>query len=80
LFTVFLGLRAAAVFVYTGPLPFCTEKAPKKLYLFLRTRWGFDLVWNQQISFKVLMAGTRTWKSIDKGVLELLGPRGITTT
>lgn len=80
LFTVFLGQRAAAVFVYTGPLPFCVSKAPKSLYIFLRTRWGFDLVWNQQISLPVLMAGRRTWKSIDKGVLELQGPRGITTT
>jgi hypothetical protein len=64
-------LRAAAVFVKRGPLPFCTENAPKKLYIFLRTRWGFDLVWNRQISLPVLMAGRRTWKSIDKGVLEL---------
>ena len=80
LLTVFQGQRAAAVFVYTGPLPFCTEKAPKKLYIFLRTRWGFDQVWNQQISLPILMAGRRTWKSIDKGVLELQGPRGITTT
>jgi hypothetical protein len=52
-------------------LPFCVSKAPKSLYIFLRTRWGFDLVWNQQISLPVLMAGRRTWKSIDKGVLEL---------
>jgi hypothetical protein len=37
-------------------------------------------VWNQQISLRVLSVGRRTWKSIDKGVLELLGPRGITTT
>ena len=80
LFTVFQGLRAAFIFVYTGPLLFCTEKLPKKIYIFLRTRWGFDQVWNQQISIKVLIAGRRTWKSIDKGVLELQGPRGITTT
>lgn len=82
--TVFLGQRVAYVFVYTGPQSFCVrrggETLPKKLYIFLRTRWGFDLVWNQQISLRVLTAGRRTWKSIDKGVLELQGPRGITTT
>ncbi len=78
--TVFLGQRAATVFVYRGPLAFCQTKIFKSLYIFLRTRWGFDFVWNSQISFKVLMAGRRTWKSIDKGVLELQGPRGITTT
>lgn len=78
--TVFQGQRAASVFVKRGPLPFCAENGPKKLYIFLRTRWGFDQVWNSQISLPVLIAGRRTWKSIDKGVLELQGPRGITTT
>jgi hypothetical protein len=45
--------------------------------LFLQARWGFDLVWNQQISMKVLQAGSVCWASLDKGVLELLGPSGI---
>jgi hypothetical protein len=52
-------------------LSFCAEKGFKTFYIFLRTRWGFDLVWNRQIRLPVLMAGRRTWKSIDKGVLEL---------
>jgi len=43
----------------------------------LQTRWGFDLVWNQQISIKVLQFGSICWASIDKGILELFGPRGI---
>jgi len=42
-----------------------------KLYIFRRTHWGFDTVWNNSISMPVLRAGRRTWKSIDKGVLEL---------
>jgi hypothetical protein len=45
--------------------------------LFLQARWGFDLVWNQQISMKVLGAGSASWASLDKGILELLGPSGI---
>ena len=79
LFAVFQGRICAYVFVSTGPLLFCAETYWKKVYLFLRTRWGFDLVWNQQIRMKVLQAGRISWKSIDKGVLELQGPRGITT-
>lgn len=43
----------------------------------MQARWGFDLVWNQQISMKVLQAGSVCWASLDKGVLELLGPSGI---
>lgn len=79
LVTVFQGRLLAYVFVSTGPLLFCSEKQPKKVYLFLRTRWGFDQVWNQQVSQKVLETGRISWKSLDKGILELLGPRGITT-
>lgn len=78
IFTVFLGQRVRRVFVYTGPLAFITEKVWAKLYIFRSTRWGFDRVWNNTISMPVLIAGRRTWKSIDKGILELQGPRGIT--
>jgi NADH-ubiquinone oxidoreductase chain 5 len=75
--TVFLGLLLAYVFVW--PLPFCAESYWKKAYLFLQARWHFDLVWNQQISLKVLQLGSVSLLSVDKGVLELLGPRGITS-
>lgn len=75
LVTVFLGQLMAYVFVW--PLPYCAESYWKKPYLFLQARWGFDLVWNQQISMKVLQAGSVCWASQDKGVLELLGPSGI---
>jgi NADH:ubiquinone oxidoreductase subunit 5 (subunit L)/multisubunit Na+/H+ antiporter MnhA subunit len=74
--TVFLGCLYAYVFVW--PLPFCAESYWKKPYLFLLNKWGFDIVWNQQIRLKVLQAGSVCWASLDKGVLELIGPRGIT--
>ena len=74
--TVFLGCLYAYVFLW--PLPFCAESYWKKPYLFLQNRWGFDIVWNQQIRLKVLQAGSVCWASLDKGVLELIGPRGIT--
>jgi hypothetical protein len=73
---VALGCIYAYVFVW--PLPFCAENYWKKAYLFLQNRWGFDIVWNQQIRLKVLDGGAVCWASLDKGVLELIGPRGIT--
>lgn len=75
LLTVGLGLLQAYVFLW--PLPYCAESYWKKPYLFLQARWGFDLVWNQQISMKVLQLGSVTWATQDKGVLELIGPSGI---
>lgn len=75
LVTVFLGLFLAYVFLW--PLPVCAESYWKNVYLFLQARWGFDLVWNQQMSMKVLQAGSVCWASIDKGVQELIGPSGI---
>lgn len=75
--TVFLGCVYAYVFVW--PLPFCAESLWFwKAYLFLQNRWGFDIVWNQQIRMKVLSGGAVCWASLDKGVLEALGPRGVT--
>jgi NADH:ubiquinone oxidoreductase subunit 5 (subunit L)/multisubunit Na+/H+ antiporter MnhA subunit len=74
--TVFLGFFLAYVFIW--PLPTCAESYWKKRYLFLQARWGFDLVWNQQISMNILQLGALSWASLDKGMLEVLGPRGVT--
>lgn len=78
LYSVFLGLVAAIAFIW--PMPFVSEKFVKSVYLFFVARWQFDLVWNQQIAAPVLSLGAQTWAMIDKGVLEVLGPRGISTT
>lgn len=75
LFTVFLGLAAAISF--TWPMPWCAEWGWKTLYLFLQARWQFDFVWNQQVALPVLALGSQTWALIDKGILEVLGPRGL---
>lgn len=75
LVTVFQGQFLAYVFLW--PQPWCAESYWKKAYTFQRARWGFDLVWNQQMSMKVLQAGSICWASLDKGVQELFGPRGI---
>lgn len=75
LFTVFLGLAAAISF--TWPMPWCAEWGWKTFYLFLQARWQFDFVWNQQVALPVLALGSQTWALIDKGILEVLGPRGL---
>lgn len=76
--TVFIGLSLAIA--YTWPLPWCAETFWKSIYLFLIARWQFDYVWNQQIRAPILGLGAQTWMALDKGVLEVLGPRGLTTT
>lgn len=77
-FSILLGLSLAVAF--TWPLPWCAEKAYKVVYLFLLARWQFDVVWNQCVAFPLLALGAQTWAALDKGVLELLGPRGVTST
>jgi NADH:ubiquinone oxidoreductase subunit 5 (subunit L)/multisubunit Na+/H+ antiporter MnhA subunit len=74
--SVFIGLGLA--YAYTWPMPWCAEKVQKTIYLFLQSRWMFDYVWNQQVAGPVLTLGSYTWASLDKGFLEVLGPRGLT--
>lgn len=77
LLTVPIGFTLAYCFLW--PLPYCEDKGLRTLYLFLQARWHFDFVWNQQVQKPVLNLGTYTWAMIDKGILELLGPRGVRT-
>lgn len=50
----------------------------KRLYIFLNRKWYFDKVYVDVISQGLLEIGYKvTYKGIDKGVLEVLGPRGI---
>jgi len=55
-----------------------TSEIGRKLYIFLNKRWLFDKVYNDFIGEKSLSFGYYiSFKSIDKGVLEILGPSGI---
>nr|YP_010633424.1 NADH dehydrogenase subunit 5 [Monoraphidium dybowskii]WBP66179.1 NADH dehydrogenase subunit 5 [Chlorolobion braunii] len=74
--TAFIGLGLA--YSYAWPMPWCAEAFQKSLVLFLQSRWLFDQVWNQCVAAPVLNLGVYTWKSLDKGFLEVLGPRGLT--
>lgn len=75
--TVFVGMLLALS--YTWPLPYCVQGWTRAVYLFLQARWQFDFVFNQQIRAPVMHLATQTWALLDKGILELLGPRGMTT-
>ena len=78
LMSVIVGLSLALAF--TWPMPWCAEYHWKAIYLFLQARWHFDVVWNQFVASPVLQLGTVTWAALDKGVLEVLGPRGLTVS
>lgn len=52
--------------------------AGKQLYRFLNKRWFFDKVYNDFISENALKFGyTVSFKTLDKGTFEILGPSGI---
>ena len=72
-----VGVGLGLAYAYTWPMPWCAEKVQKNIYVFLQSRWMFDYVWNQQVAAPVLTLGSYTWASLDKGFLEVLGPRGL---
>ena len=58
-----------------------TSKLGKALYLFLNKRWLFDKVYNDFIVSKGLSFGYNiSFKILDKGIIEILGPYGIART
>jgi len=57
-----------------------TSNLGYKLYTFLNKKWFFDKFNNEFISQKLLFIGYNvTYKNIDKGVIEFLGPEGLST-
>lgn len=52
-----------------------------QLYTFLNKRWFFDKVYNDWISENALLFGYRvSFKTLDKGAFEILGPSGIASS
>jgi NADH-ubiquinone oxidoreductase chain 5 len=79
LFGTILGAVLAVIFAW--PIPFVTtHPLIKNVYVFFRSKWQFDVVYNNYVAYKVLDWGADTWAAVDKGVLELLGPKGISYT
>nr|YP_007890739.1 NADH dehydrogenase subunit 5 [Jakoba libera]AGH24233.1 NADH dehydrogenase subunit 5 [Jakoba libera] len=57
---------------------FLTNQVVRSIYLFLAKRWFFDIVYNELIAKKLLRVGYHTTLvSLDKGVIELIGPHGL---
>jgi NADH-ubiquinone oxidoreductase chain 5 len=52
----------------------------RKIYSFLNGKYYFDVIYNHFIVEKGLQLGYKISKEIDRGVIELLGPYGLTNT
>jgi len=53
----------------------------KKIYTFLNKKWFFDKVFNEfVVQYLVKFGYTISYKIIDKGIIELLGPMGLSST
>jgi NADH-ubiquinone oxidoreductase chain 5 len=81
---VFISILAAAlsIFIYhcLPGLSFSLSKVLffQQIYLFLNRKWLFDRIQNESIIKVILQFGYNTsYKIIDKGIIELLGPKGI---
>lgn len=49
-----------------------------KLYTFLNRKWFFDKIYNENVAQQILqIAYKQTYQNIDRGLIELLGPTGI---
>ena len=56
----------------------CTKPLGRNVYIFLNRRWLFDRLQNDLIGSVVLKLGyNTTYKLVDKGIIEVLGPRGL---
>ena len=52
-----------------------------KLYTFLNRKWFFDKVYNEVITQNLLVfAYKQTYQNLDRGIIELFGPHGISTS
>jgi len=56
------------------------SKVGKKVYNFLNKKWFFDKVYNEYIGqFFFTIGYTLTYKTIDRGIVEILGPMGLSS-
>jgi NADH:ubiquinone oxidoreductase subunit 5 (subunit L)/multisubunit Na+/H+ antiporter MnhA subunit len=55
-----------------------TSTIGRKAYIFLNKRWLFDKVYNDFVASKALAFGYHiSFKTVDKGFIEILGPTGL---
>jgi len=77
----FLGAGVATLF-YNLPtnswFGFMESLQGKKIYTFLNNKWHFDFVFNHFIAKPSMVAGHNiTYKILDKGLIEMVGPTGL---
>jgi len=83
---IFSGLGAIVAYIINLKFASFTYKIKtsffgRKLYTFLNKRWLFDKVYNDFFGYPSLKFGYEiSFRTIDKGVLEILGPTGIAKT
>lgn len=81
LILTFSGALLAYVVNVMNALPVQTLKTGRPVYVFLNQRWLFDKVYHDFIAKKAFDFGYETsFKSFDKGLLEIVGPTGIMRT
>jgi len=73
---------ALALFLYTFNKKLLyrvkTTKAGKFVYNFLNKKWFFDKIYNEFIAQNIFKMGFNiSYKLIDKGIIEVFGPKGI---
>ena len=57
---------------------FVTSKWGSSLYTFLNNKWHFDYIYNHLIVKPILqISNTHTYKIIDRGLIEIIGPQGL---
>jgi NADH-ubiquinone oxidoreductase chain 5 len=83
LFPSILSLFGAllAIFLYHKSTSFVIDLTEtslgRKIYTFLNGKYLFDVVYNNYITYVGLQLGYTISKVIDRGVIELLGPQGL---
>jgi len=82
-FSLFAAVLAVIVYTFCSKeLYFLkTSLLGRKLYTFLNRKWCFDKVYNEYISQQMLFFGYFvSYKMIDRGIIEMLGPFGLSKT
>jgi len=80
IFSISGGIIAIVLYTYYGSLvsPYKWSKLGAGVYTFLSNKWHIDQIYNAYIVKPILNAGHEiTYKVLDRGIIEKLGPTGI---
>ncbi len=80
IFSISGGIVAILLYLYLGNelSPYKMSDLRIKIYTFLSNKWHIDQIYNAYIVKPILYAGHDiTYKALDRGIIEQLGPTGI---